>query len=227
VTTSERDILLFHGLFAAASAVLLVPWPAESVGWALLALVMGYNAALPGTAVWRGHADWLHAWTFLLPLSVLQVLPDWFLAAVIHTLSFPETGGPRIGAVPVYMAGMWVVPLFLAVAAGEALRKRHGRTTGVVGAGLAALAIFAASEALAWRIPIWHAHDVTAIAGIALYVLPPELVLGAGTYGAFLAYGNGRAPVRLACAGALMLIYLGGLALAYLLIEHVLFGGTT
>ena len=86
----------FHAVFAAvAVAVLLIPVPA--LGLRVLALVVIYNVALP---VFARRTDddvlWV-TWVVLAPMSVLMVLPDWFLSAVLGTLRFPDTGAPYIG----------------------------------------------------------------------------------------------------------------------------------
>lgn len=100
----------FHAVFAAvAVAVLLIPVPA--LGLRVLALVVIYNVALP---VFARRTDddvlWV-TWVVLAPMSVLMVLPDWFLSAVLGTLRFPDTGAPYIGTMPLFMAGMWAIAL--------------------------------------------------------------------------------------------------------------------
>jgi hypothetical protein len=147
-------------------------------GWAIFGCVVAYNVALPLTARAVGRSDWVALWAFLLPLSVFQVAPDWFLAGQLETLVFPDVGGPRLGGeIQLAMAGMWVTPLFLALtlARGSAARA----------AGLALL-IFLGSELAAPVLDLWEPRNATEVAGVALYVLPPEAALGWAAMTAFL-----------------------------------------
>ena len=106
-----------------------------------------YNLALPIAARFLGHREWLKLWLFLVPLSALQVLPDWVLSAVLEVLVFPDTGGPRIATVNASMAGMWAITPFPVIFLGQRVEDRLGRRaalaavasagSAVVGCGLA------------------------------------------------------------------------------------------
>ncbi len=84
---------------------------------------------------------------------------------------------------------------------------------------VASFVVFVGSEAVAWRIPIWHAQNVAMVGGVALYVVIPEILLGLATLRVFQATGARPLVVRLAGAVALMLFYLGALICCYFLIE--------
>ena len=212
----ERDALWLYAAFSVAALVALF-LPLGSMGLRICLLVIAFNVALP----WVGHWLWISAWLFLLPLSLLQVFPDWFLSAQLGVLVFPDIGAPMIGTVSAFMGLMWVIPLFMVVLAAEAARTRANLTLGVVTAGLTALLIFAGSEMFSWRIPLWYARDVSAWQHMALYVLPAEFLLGIYTYAGYrLTLNSGRA-LKLAAAGSIMLLYLGALAFFYLLIETI------
>lgn len=218
LTASERDLIWFYAGFALiAVPVLFVPL--GSLGLRVWLLVAGWNIALLLAARWRGHDRWLGIWLFLLPLSILQVFPDWFLSAQLNVLVFPDIGAPMVGTVSSFMALMWVIPLFLAVMAGEAARQRHGTSAGVAAAAVTALLIFAASESISWRIPLWYAQDVGTWQHMAFYVLPAELVLGTSTYAGYLLTRERGPVLRIAAAAGIMLMYLGALAFFYLLFE--------
>ncbi len=86
-----QDALLnaaFSVLAALALTVLAGP-----VGLRLLACVAVYKVALPLIRRWRGHHWWAEEGLFLFPLSMMQILPDWFLSVVLGTLVLPDTGG--------------------------------------------------------------------------------------------------------------------------------------
>jgi len=207
-----RDALLFHVFFAlAAGGVFFVLRPPE-LGWGLLGLVTVYNLLLPLIASRGGHREWLDLWIFLLPLSVLQVLPDWVLSQQFGILVFPDLGGPFIGAVPAYMAGMWVIPLFWIV-------WLAGRST--LTAALLALLFFAGAEWAAHPLQLWHAQHVGQFMGIAYYVLLPEMLLGWATAYAYEQTRESNPFARLGAVACVSSFYTGALVLSYFLSEHV------
>ncbi len=215
---SERDALWFYAAYSLASVVALV-LPAGSLGLRFCVLIAAYNIALPLVGRWRGHDSWIAAWVFLLPLSILQVFPDWFLSAQLGVLVFPNIGAPMIGTVSAFMALMWVIPLFIVVLVAEGIRQRAGTGAGLAAAGLSALLIFALSEAFSWRLEVWYAQGVQTWHHMALYVLPAEILLGLYTYTGFLLTRGRHIGLKLAAAASVMLLYLGALAFFYLLIE--------
>lgn len=205
-----RALLVLHAVYGLCGAVAIALDP-PAKGWGIFACVVAYNVALPLTARAVGRTDWLAMWAFLLPLSVFQVAPDWFLSAGLGTLEFPDVGGPRLGdAIQLAMAGMWVAPLFgvLALAGGSGAR-----------AAALALAIFLGSELAAPVLELWEPHGATEVAGVALYVLPPEAALGWATWLAFRSTRGARTATRVAAAAAVSTFYTGALALAYFLTE--------
>ncbi len=192
---------------------------------ALGALIVAYNLGLPVFFYRRGDLEIVELWAFLLPLSLLQVVPDWYLVSVQKTLAFPATTGPfawLTGAFPVpwFMAGLWTFPLVLTTAAGLHVRRRIGRFSGYLAALVVGLAVFAGGELYLTHLGIWEARRVATIRGLALYILPAELMLAAATLYAY-AGPDWRSPVgRLAAVPVVMLVYLGSAATSYLLVEH-------
>jgi hypothetical protein len=207
-----RDALLLHLFFAAAAVAVFWALRAPDRGWGILGLVAVYNLLLPLIASRGGHRDWMELWAFLLPLSVLQVLPDWVLSQQFGILVFPDLGGPRIGTVPAYMAGLWVIPLFWILW----LAGRSGLT-----AALLALLLFAGAEWAAQPLQLWHAQHVATLFGIAEYVLVPELLLGWAAAYAFDRSRDSNPFARLGAAICVTTFYTGALVLAYFLSEHV------
>lgn len=205
-------------LIVAFGLVALLDPPAK--GWGVLVCVVAYNVALPLTARAVGRPDLVRLWAFLLPLSIFQLLPDWVLADLIGTISFPDTGGPRVDdAIPLAMCGMWVAPLFISLALAKDSAWRA--------AGLA-LAIFTGSELAAPALEIWEPTDATTqVAGVALYVLPAEAVLGAAALLAFRWVGERARVEQVAVALGVATLYLGALVLGYFLIDVAGFSITT
>ncbi len=218
----ERDCLVLHGLFAVIAVIVLLTPGALPVGPRLSALVIGYNLALPIAGLRRGYPEWVRLWLFLLPLSILQIFPDWFLAAQLNVLVFPDTGSIRIGAVPAFMGGLWVIPLFITVYLGQRLAERTTRNYVILAVCLSSFLLFVGSETVLWAVPIWYARDVTTVAHVALYLIVPEILFGLS---AFLAYeaSLGRAVwFRLGAAFTVMIIYLGNLCFFYFVMETLL-----
>ena len=221
--------------FAVIAAIGLAV-PVGSLGWRILVLVVVFHVGLVTLARRTGDEYLWRAWTVLAPLSVVMVLPDWFLSAVLGTLEFPDTGGPFIGAVPLFMAGMWTIALIPVVFVGALVAQRAGTRSastptasasvsadavqrgllvGAAAAAVAGLLMFWAAELVAPSIPIWQPVDVASFAGVAAYVLLPEAVLSAAAF--VLVTTAGRIP-RAATAALVVLLpftYTGMLATSY------------
>ena len=234
-----RDAVAFHLAFAVlAGVVLALPAVAPpsrgavldvALGSRLLALVVLYNVALPLVGVGRGHRDWVALWAFLVPLSVFQVVPDAFLAGVLGTLDFPDTGGPRLGPVPLAMAGMWTIPLWLALfgalrLSGGALGRGAAWAAALAGVLLvgAEATLAAPSPSGVWAVPVWRAVGVATVGPVAVYVVVPEVLLGAVAWLAFSLTRAASRLVRVAAAALVSLVYLGALAASFGLVERVL-----
>lgn len=216
-SSEVQDAVAFHAAFAlVALATLALPTP--DLGWRLLGLVILYSVALPLVGRLRGHAEWVRLWGFLLPLSVFQVVPDAFLASVLGTLTFPETGGPRLGGVPLAMAGMWTIPLWMSLFTARQLDRGDLRRGLWIAAGVCGLVLVSA-EATLWAVPIWHAVGVTTVGPVAVYVILPEIGLGATAYLADHLSREHSWLVKLAAAGLVSLVYLGAVCASFGLVE--------
>lgn len=202
----------FHALFALVTVVVLI-LPLGQTGMKVLGLVVVYNLALPWTARRTGDTRLWRMWAVLAPMSVLMILPDWFLGAVLGTIRFPDTGSPFIGTMPLFMAGMWTMALLPVCMLGRQVEDGHGSTAGFITAAGSGLALFTAAEFLAPAIPLWEPLGVTQVAGVALYVLLPELALCLATYALV------RIPLSMAATIAgivgIPFMYLGMLAVSY------------
>jgi len=213
-----RDILGFHAAFAMAAAAALLLTPQQFYGYALLGAVLGYHLASLLWSSRRGDREWLRLWAYLLPLSMLQVVPDWILVEMVGSLRFMDHGVARVGSVPIYMAGMWSIPLFVIVALARLARPPALRAVVAV---LVAVVMFGSSEWYAHPLGLWHAVSVEhSVVGIALYVLPAEAALGLAAWWGFEATrGRGLAP-QILVAMATSVFYTGMLITSYFFIEH-------
>lgn len=210
---------LFHALFAMLTVGL--GWSGiVSVPDALLAGVVAYNLSIPVFADERDEPEPIRIWTFLLPLSALMVVPDWFLCTVLETLVFPASRGTAI--VPSYMAGLWTVSLFGPVWAGRAVASRRSPVVGGATAALFGAAVFAGGELVLTAVPIWRAVDVQTVGGLALYILPAEIMLAFGAWYGYEATRRSRGALRIGAAALLMLAYLGAACTSYLVVERML-----
>ena len=203
-------VLVHAGLLIAGVVALSLDAPAK--GWAVLATIVGYVVALLVATRRSGRAELRALAAFLVPVSIFQVLPDWVLADLIGTLRFPDTGGLRVDdVIPVAMAGMWVAPLFLAVALAGG---RPGRSA------LLSAVIFLGAEVAAPGLGLWEpTGDTTRWGGVAIYVLPAEAALGWATAIAFRATRRADALTRVGAALAVSTFYLGALVLSHFVID--------
>ncbi len=225
LSPSERHAVYFHSAFTALAVLVLVAPIPLSMGWRMFLLLVGYIFGLPLLGRRLGHERWGDLWTFVFPLSVLQVLPDWFMLSVLGSLVFPDTGFPFIGTVGAYMALMWSIPMWVILFTVWRLRKRSTPLSAYVLAVVLTIVIFGIAEATLWVIPIWHAAPhILAPLYVAIYVIIGEVFLGVSAWYAYQTVADRRIPAKVVGALAVMLIYLGSIAVAYLLIEHELRG---
>jgi len=98
--------------------------PIGALGNRILALVIGYNVAIPVIAWMNSKQEWLDIWHLLVPLSALMVIPDIFQCDYQDILVYPDTGGPFIGSVSAAMAGMWTISLFPIILLGRHVEKQ-------------------------------------------------------------------------------------------------------
>ena len=216
VSKSLGDSLAFHGVMLVTGALLLLA-DVGDVGVRILLFGLVYTAVLPLWARRRGHGEWIEIWAFLLPLSLLQILPDAFLSQALGTLIFPDLGVPQVLGVSVFMGFLWLMPLFLCVHLGRRLEATGMPPIGIFWVLCAvSLAIFAASEATLTLIPVWQALGVASVGPVAIYVLPAEAFLGATAWLAERLSRRSGILLRLGSAAAVMVLYLGGLSLGYL-----------
>jgi len=220
MSSSIWRLLAFHLVVAAVGATLLAADFLE-LRYGLWATVVGYNVALPAYFYRRGRLEVVDLWTFLFPLSLLQILPDWYLTTVQQTLVFPTVRDGAF-AVPLFMGGLWTFPLVLTMAVGVAVAWRWGTQVGYLAALAAGLLVFAGGElALTW-IAVWRPHHVATLAGIAHYILPAELLLVVATLYAYRSVRDASIGARLIAAACVAVFYLGAATTSYLLVEVAL-----
>jgi hypothetical protein len=214
---SIREALWFHLLFFAVSAPVLFFAQGALLGKGLLALTLGYNIALPLYSLARGHAEWLKLWIFLLPLSCGQVLPDWALVQIAGVLNFPDHGQWRIGGtVPVYFMGLWMMLLFPVTLVSDSMRSRY------LAAAILSFLLFGFWEWAAQPLQLWQAQNVRTIAGVAIYVLIPEVFLGLVTLQAYRNTRSSGIIQQVFSALAVNLLYTGALFISLLLTRSLL-----
>lgn len=209
-----REAAAYYAALGAVAAAVLIAGPGP-FGGRLLGLVVVYHLTFPLFGHRRGRTTWVRLWAFLVPLSVFLVGPDAFLADVLGTLRFTAVGGPHVGPVPLAMAGMWAVPLWLSTFIGL-------RTRSMGAAALVAGLLLVGAEFVFGTGALWRSVGVADGAGIAAYVVLPEILLGATTYAAFV-WADGRPWWHQAgAAAAVSTFYLGALAASYGIVDRVI-----
>jgi hypothetical protein len=206
-------VLGFLGFAVIAVVGLMLPF--GSLGLRVLLLVVAFQVGVVLLAQQTGDRILLRAWLVLAPLSVLMVLPDWFLSAEVGSLLFPDTGAPFIGTVPLFMAGMWTIALLPVVLIGIVVADRRGMMAGAAAAAVAGLLLFWAAEVAAPMIPLWEPIGASMVAGIAIYVIVPEVVLSAAAFVIVATVGRVPLPATVALTALLPFTYLGMLAASY------------
>ncbi len=214
----DAEFAGLHLAFLAAGGLLLAI-PSLSTVHALQLFAVGYNLFFPTYAYVTDRRDWLDLWGFVFPLSLCLIVPDWFLVEVVGTLQFP-TAKPSPGPVPVAIAGLWTLPLIVSSYLGL-----NAPNYGVRGEGryalvaLASLVLFASSELLLTKVPIWQAVGVTTVSDMALYIVGPEVLLGVATFWTYWRYRLRSVLFRALVTPLVMFLYLGAIGTSYLIFE--------
>jgi hypothetical protein len=211
-----------HIVFGIITAIVLITPLLISIK--LLIAVIVYNTMLPLWAKFRDHPEWLEIWMFVFPISLLMVFPDWFLASQLETIVFPIDGFPMIGSVPIYMAGLWTIPLFLIIYIGLQVQKKENQPLTYLSIIIASLAIFGGSEETLWLLPSWSAQNVAMISHIAIYIIIPEIILGLSAFILFISLRDRKWWEKLLSSFVIMLLYIGAAGFFYFVIERLILG---
>ncbi len=218
---NEKDAILIHAIFTLLCGIVLFVFGNIAIGLRLLFLVIIYNIAVLAWGISRKNKDWTNLWLFTFILSIFQVFPDWFLSAQLDILVFPEDGCFKIGTVSGYMAGLWTIPLFIILFIGERVSERISKPAAYFSVAAASLVLFGGSEAFLWLLPSWYAQNVFMIGHVAIYILIPEIILGASAYACYQAVKQQPQWVKIPSAFLVMLVYLGSAAFFYFFIEKI------
>ena len=216
VTTTQRDLVVLHVAFAVVAAVVLLP--GGPVGWRSAVLLVVYDVALVVLARRRGDRELLRLWWFAAVLSLWQVLPDAFLVEGLDVLVFPDDGFPDLGPVTGVMAGLWTVPIVVVVAVATAAERRGGVRAGNLAAAAMAAVVFAGGEASLTAVGLWEARNVPQVAGVALYIVPAEVVLGVTAHRVFHAVRFRHGVAVIPATLLVSVVYTGAAGLGWLLL---------
>lgn len=219
--TSDKDALIVHAVFSLICVVLLAAPIGLPSGVRMMILVVVYSLILAGVGWFRDDRDWIDLWLFSAILSLFQVFPDWFLSAQLNILVFPEDGLFKIGTVSGYMMGLWTIPLFIIVFAGNRIEKRYSAPKAVMGVSILSLVIFGGSEQTLWMLESWYAQNVTMVGHVALYILIPEILLGLAAWSGYRAVKNRSLVQKTIVASCIMQLYLGSASFFYFILEKV------
>ena len=181
-----------------------------------------YPIAIFFLGLWLKDREWLKLLGFCMILSIFQVFLDWFLAAQLNILVFPEDGLFKIGAVSGYMAGLWTIPMFQIIFIGQRIKVRFSEKAALIAVAVTTYILFTLSEETFWMIPSWSAKNVTMIHYSALYVLIPEIILRLSGYIAYEKIKDRVLGIRIMAAFFVMTFYIGNLAFFYFLIERII-----
>ncbi|MFX1367688.1 MAG: DUF6989 domain-containing protein [Promethearchaeota archaeon] len=218
------DLIIAHVIFAVLCVtVLLIPLAAE-IGLRLLILVVAYNVLIPILAILRNDQKWIPLWIFSIVLSVLMIMPDWYLVDVLGTVAFPADGFPKIGSVSTYMAGLWAIPIFVILFLGNEVRNSKSETWGYLVVAFLSILIFGVAEEAMWMLPSWYAVGVTMVGHVAVYIIVPEILLGLSSYFCYLNIKDRSYIWWVLGAFVVMVFYIGNASFFYFLIERLILG---
>ncbi|MFX0075234.1 MAG: DUF6989 domain-containing protein, partial [Candidatus Hermodarchaeota archaeon] len=219
-----RDFIIVHLIFVGVCvAILTIPIP-FGMGIKLFILVICYNLLIFVIGFFRKYNGWLRQWYFVLVISLFQIFPDWFLSAQLGVLIFPEDGLFKIGPVSGYMAGLWVIPLFLICFIGSKVKDHSSHAKGLVVVGLMSLFIFVIAEQTMWMLQSWYPQNVTLLFDhLAVYIVIPEVILGLSTFYCYNKTKSQHILILIVVAFGIMLLYLGNASFFYLIFEKIIF----
>jgi hypothetical protein len=221
LSTTEKDALIIHGLFALLCFIILILPVEIGAGVKLFVLVAVYNIVMAGYGLLKKDKEWFDIWLFCFILSIFQVFPDWIIADILKAIVFPEDGLFKIGSVSGYMAGLWSIPMFLILFICEKINARISRPAAYLTAGIIAFLIFFMSEQTVWLIPSWYAVKVKMIGFSAVYILIPEIILGLGTYRCYEEIRGQSHWIKVPAGFLVMLLYTGSVVFFYFLFERI------
>ncbi len=166
-----QDFIIIHLIFIIACVLVILIPPSGYMGVKLFTLVIIYNIVIPLFGYLRHHSEWIKVWLFTFIISIFQIWPDWFLSAELGILEFPEDGFIKIGTVSLYMAGLWVIPLFIIIFTGLYLQEKVSNVAIYLIVALLSLIIFGSAEQTIWMLESWYPQNVTMIGNLAIYII--------------------------------------------------------
>jgi len=223
---SIKDFVVIHVIFALLAAItLLFPFPAATIDGKMLLLVILYNALIIVEFNLKGYSEWRNIWLFSLTLSLLMVFPDWYLAETLGALQFPDHGFPMIGgSIPLYMAGLWVIPFFIIVFIGREIQKRKSNRMAYVIVPILTVVIFILAELTLVYLPSWSATVVGMTGNLAWYIVIPELLLGLSTFICYNSVRDKQIWMKFLGAFVVMIFYIGNASFFFFIIETLFLG---
>jgi hypothetical protein len=180
-----------------------------------LVLVVLYNLALPVMAQARGHHEVVQMWTFLLPLSIFLLFPDWMLSAKLGLLHFSEHDWLHFGTVSAYRAFIWTIPLFLVVFIGSEIEKYQSTALALAAMLLSAIVLFVLEEEALFQLGAAHISHAATLFHAGWHVLIPQVLMGFAAFFAWQQVHCRNFLSKLFAAFIVMLIYTGGVAFCY------------
>lgn len=218
VLNTKNPIIGLHLIFTPLALIFfLLP---ISLGKSIFFSVILYHILFHIFIQYYKLSEWKWIYFYLAPLSFFLVFPDLFLSNFLGVLVFPNSGFFHWISVSDYMAGMWMIPLFLTLQIGKEITIKYGDTMGSLSAGMFAIFLFSLSEEFCALIPIWYAEKVKMFSHVAIYVIIPEGILG---YSVLWMYEKVKGNIGMSLVGAFLtsMIYTGSLVLFYFFIEMV------
>jgi hypothetical protein len=121
ILNTKNPVISLHLIFTPTALIFfLLP---ISLGKSIFFSVILYHLLFLIFIQYYKLTEWKWIYFYLAPLSFFLVFPDLFLSNFLGVLVFPNSGFFHWISVSDYMAGMWVIPLFLTLQIGKEISK--------------------------------------------------------------------------------------------------------
>lgn len=187
----------------------------------------------------RKNFQWLDVWAFAAITSIFQVIPDLFLANELGTIVFPNDGLDMFRfdlkkstdgstGVTFVFCMLWTIPISVPILFGVYLlyEWKCSRLLSTFAVMILSMFIIYTDEfSQPFRAnPLYIATSKVKHqwAGVAVYVLIAEMILGLSSFMIYDKVARGTSFLcKVSCGAMVAILYTGSLAVAYLFVESV------
>jgi hypothetical protein len=214
-------VRFFTIYFLVSMAVLALPTDIPFTTRQFFLVVIFYVAILVYARLLQ-LKKWLNLLSFLFSVSVLMSLPDYVFIHALKVFEYTDKDSLRIGDIPVYIFGIWIIPFSIILLAAELISQKYSKKWIlniflIVGSFL----LFTYIEATTQELPAWYYHGVKMYDNIAVYTILPNTLLAIIVYYGYKFCEHKSLFYRIITAFATVLVNFAILCLSYYAIEKL------